>query len=176
MVVQIKRTFIISFQVLQKRKDLKLILMSATLDADKLCTYFNDCPLFHIEGLAYPVKDIYLEEVLQLTKFRLLEQTQLFPPTRAQKPYHRHMKKYKDLNRDISEKAIQYRAFVGMLNKIILKYSFPYKVFISTNCGKSQNKFPPYNICVLTHYLKRKQYNKLIPCSLYNYLINININ
>ncbi|XP_047032455.1 ATP-dependent DNA/RNA helicase DHX36-like isoform X1 [Helicoverpa zea] len=56
-------------QVLKKRKDLKLILMSATIDAEKLQSYFDDCPMMHIEGLAYPVQDIYLEDILSLIKY-----------------------------------------------------------------------------------------------------------
>ncbi|XP_022822614.1 ATP-dependent RNA helicase DHX36-like [Spodoptera litura] len=56
-------------QVLKQRKDLKLILMSATIDADRLRSYFDDCPVMHIEGLAYPVEDIYLEDILQMTKY-----------------------------------------------------------------------------------------------------------
>ncbi|KAH9630288.1 hypothetical protein HF086_012473 [Spodoptera exigua] len=55
--------------VLKQRKDLKLILMSATIDADRLRSYFDDCPMMHIEGLAYPVKDIYLEDILQMTRY-----------------------------------------------------------------------------------------------------------
>lgn len=45
--------------------------MSATIDADKLCAYFNDCPLIHIEGLAYPVQDVYLEDILKMTRYKL---------------------------------------------------------------------------------------------------------
>ncbi|PZC78880.1 hypothetical protein B5X24_HaOG217074 [Helicoverpa armigera] len=56
-------------QVLKKRKDLKLILMSATIDAEKLQSYFDNCPMMHIEGLAYPVQDIYLEDILSLIKY-----------------------------------------------------------------------------------------------------------
>ncbi|XP_038222774.1 ATP-dependent DNA/RNA helicase DHX36-like [Zerene cesonia] len=60
-------------QILRKRKDLRLILMSATLDADVLSKYFDDCPVVHIEGLAYPVEDVYLEDVLKFTNFKLEE-------------------------------------------------------------------------------------------------------
>ncbi|KAJ8715102.1 hypothetical protein PYW08_005083 [Mythimna loreyi] len=56
-------------QVLKKRKDLKLILMSATIDAETLTSYFDDCPMMHIEGLAYPVTDVYLEDILSKLKY-----------------------------------------------------------------------------------------------------------
>ncbi len=38
------------FQVIRKRKDFKLIVTSATLDAEKFSSYFFDCPIFTIPG------------------------------------------------------------------------------------------------------------------------------
>ncbi|KAJ2945667.1 hypothetical protein O0L34_g500 [Tuta absoluta] len=58
-------------KVLAKRKELKLILMSATIDAERLSEYFDNCPMMHIEGLAYPVQDIYLEDILLMTDYKL---------------------------------------------------------------------------------------------------------
>ncbi|XP_063537137.1 ATP-dependent DNA/RNA helicase DHX36-like isoform X2 [Cydia strobilella] len=58
-------------EVLKKRRDLKLILMSATIDSCRLRTYFGNCPVIHIEGLAYPVKDFYMEDVLTMTGYTL---------------------------------------------------------------------------------------------------------
>eukprot|EP00403_Amphidinium_massartii_P006124 CAMPEP_0178378190 /NCGR_PEP_ID=MMETSP0689_2-20121128/4302_1 /TAXON_ID=160604 /ORGANISM="Amphidinium massartii, Strain CS-259" /LENGTH=1033 /DNA_ID=CAMNT_0019998259 /DNA_START=10 /DNA_END=3111 /DNA_ORIENTATION=+ len=37
------------------REDLKLIISSATLDAEKFSEYFDDCPIFNIPGRRYPV-------------------------------------------------------------------------------------------------------------------------
>ncbi|CAB3253403.1 unnamed protein product [Arctia plantaginis] len=95
-------------KVLQKRKDLKLILMSATIDADTLSFYFNNSPMIHIEGFAYPVKDIYLEDVLEMTTFKLP-----FVDNKVQKnvkPWHRNKKK--KLANEM-EKEIQYRAEIS---------------------------------------------------------------
>ncbi|KAL0871258.1 hypothetical protein ABMA27_005015 [Loxostege sticticalis] len=94
-------------QVLEKRKDLKLILMSATLDAEKLCAYFDNCPMMHIEGLAYPVKDIYLEEILHLTNFQLKEER--IP----QRPRGYRGRRFDKGNREQMEKGIQYRAEIA---------------------------------------------------------------
>lgn len=56
--------------VLKARKDLKLILMSATLDAQVFEEYFGG-PRFvgkvEIQGRAYPVEDQYLDDVARLT-------------------------------------------------------------------------------------------------------------
>lgn len=48
--------------VLAKRKDLKLIVTSATLDADKFSGYFFSCPIFTIPGRTYPVEVLYTKE------------------------------------------------------------------------------------------------------------------
>ena len=45
-------------EVLQAREDLKLIVMSATMDADKFQLYFDGAPVIDIPGRMYPV-DIY---------------------------------------------------------------------------------------------------------------------
>jgi len=42
-----------------KRKDLKIIVTSATLDAEKFSTYFFDCPIFTIPGRTFPVEVLY---------------------------------------------------------------------------------------------------------------------
>lgn len=41
---------------LKKRPDLRLIVTSATLDADKFSEYFNKCPIFSIPGRTFPVE------------------------------------------------------------------------------------------------------------------------
>jgi hypothetical protein len=45
-------------QVVQRRKDFKLIVTSATLDAEKFSGYFFDCPIFTIPGRTYPGADL----------------------------------------------------------------------------------------------------------------------
>lgn len=42
-----------------ERKDLRLIVTSATLDAEKFSTYFYDCPVFRIPGRMHPVEIMY---------------------------------------------------------------------------------------------------------------------
>ncbi|ETW03303.1 hypothetical protein, variant [Aphanomyces invadans] len=44
--------------ILSKRRDLKLIVTSATLDADKFSQFFDNCPVVQIPGRSFPV-DIY---------------------------------------------------------------------------------------------------------------------
>ncbi|CAM9579809.1 unnamed protein product [Ectocarpus fasciculatus] len=49
-------------ELLRERQDLKLIVTSATLDAEKFSRYFNDCPIFTIPGRTFPVEILYCKE------------------------------------------------------------------------------------------------------------------
>ncbi|CDK25654.1 unnamed protein product [Kuraishia capsulata CBS 1993] len=49
-------------QVTQRRPDLKLIIMSATLDAEKFQKYFEDAPLLAVPGRTFPVEIYYTPE------------------------------------------------------------------------------------------------------------------
>ncbi|KAI9705558.1 MAG: DEAH-box ATP-dependent RNA helicase prp22 [Candelina mexicana] len=49
-------------KTLKRRPDLKLIITSATLDADKFSEYFNKCPIFTVPGRTYPVEVMYSRE------------------------------------------------------------------------------------------------------------------
>ncbi|KAI9828804.1 MAG: hypothetical protein M1832_001909 [Thelocarpon impressellum] len=58
--------------VLKRRRDLKVILMSATLDADIFDRYFGGqgkVGRIEIRGRTYPVEDYYLDDVIQMTNF-----------------------------------------------------------------------------------------------------------
>eukprot|EP00730_Choanoeca_flexa_P019085 TRINITY_DN9308_c0_g1_i3.p1 TRINITY_DN9308_c0_g1~~TRINITY_DN9308_c0_g1_i3.p1 ORF type:complete len:1030 (+),score=236.99 TRINITY_DN9308_c0_g1_i3:221-3091(+) len=53
------------------RTDLKVILMSATLNAETFATYFGDAAIVDIEGRSFPVTPFYLEDALQLTRYEI---------------------------------------------------------------------------------------------------------
>jgi HrpA-like RNA helicase len=58
--------------ILRHRKDIKVILMSATLDADIFTQYFGgrqSVGLVHIPGRTFPVEDYYLDDVIRETGF-----------------------------------------------------------------------------------------------------------
>ncbi|KAL7515728.1 hypothetical protein ACHAXN_012885 [Cyclotella atomus] len=46
----------------RRRPDMKLIITSATLDAEKFSTYFFESPIFTIPGRTYPVEIMYTKE------------------------------------------------------------------------------------------------------------------
>ncbi|KAI4124922.1 MAG: hypothetical protein LQ347_005549 [Umbilicaria vellea] len=49
-------------EVAVRRPDLKIVIMSATLDAQKFQTYFNDAPLLAVPGRTHPVEIFYTQE------------------------------------------------------------------------------------------------------------------
>jgi pre-mRNA-splicing factor ATP-dependent RNA helicase DHX15/PRP43 len=49
-------------QISMRRPDLKIIIMSATLDAQKFQKYFNDAPLLAVPGRTHPVEIFYTPE------------------------------------------------------------------------------------------------------------------
>uniref|UniRef100_H3CQH5 ATP-dependent DNA/RNA helicase DHX36 n=1 Tax=Tetraodon nigroviridis TaxID=99883 RepID=H3CQH5_TETNG len=72
---------IIVKDLLSLRDDLKIILMSATLNADKFSKYFDRCPMIHIPGFTFPVEEFLLEDVVQMIRYR--------PQKKEQKPWRK---------------------------------------------------------------------------------------
>ncbi|KAG6589621.1 DExH-box ATP-dependent RNA helicase DExH3 [Cucurbita argyrosperma subsp. argyrosperma] len=63
--------------LLPRRPDLRLILMSATLNAELFCSYFGGAPTMHIPGFTYPVRAHFLENILEMTGYRLTSYNQI---------------------------------------------------------------------------------------------------
>ncbi|GBP27711.1 Dosage compensation regulator [Eumeta japonica] len=49
--------------------DLRIILMSATVDTTLFTNYFGNCPVIEVPGRTYPVKQYFLEDCIELTNF-----------------------------------------------------------------------------------------------------------
>ncbi|ESW32487.1 hypothetical protein PHAVU_002G326400 [Phaseolus vulgaris] len=64
-------------ELLPRRPDLRLILMSATLNAELFSSYFNGAPTMHIPGFTFPVRAHFLEEILERTGHRLTPYNQI---------------------------------------------------------------------------------------------------
>ncbi|PIA63667.1 hypothetical protein AQUCO_00201187v1 [Aquilegia coerulea] len=64
-------------ELLPRRPELKLILMSATLNAELFSSYFGGAPMIHIPGFTYPVRTHFLENILEMTGHRLTSYNQI---------------------------------------------------------------------------------------------------
>ncbi|KAM6962420.1 putative ATP-dependent RNA helicase DHX57 [Tautogolabrus adspersus] len=52
-----------------QRPDLKIILMSATLNANLFSEYFYNCPTIHIPGRTFPVDQFFLEDAIAKSRY-----------------------------------------------------------------------------------------------------------
>jgi ATP-dependent RNA helicase DHX36 len=67
---------IILRDLLHRRPSLKLVLMSATLNAERFSEYFGGCPIVSIPGRAQPVQEYRLEDALEVTQTLILEESE----------------------------------------------------------------------------------------------------
>lgn len=56
-------------KLLARRKDLKVVLMSATVDAEKFSKYMGGAPVLNVPGRTFPVQVRYLEDALEITGY-----------------------------------------------------------------------------------------------------------
>ncbi|XP_053325298.1 ATP-dependent RNA helicase A isoform X2 [Spea bombifrons] len=63
--------------VIQAFPDIRVILMSATIDTSMFCEYFFNCPIIEVFGRTFPVQEYFLEDCIQMTCF--------IPPPRDKK-------------------------------------------------------------------------------------------
>ena len=47
--------------------------MSATVDAEKISSYFGDCPILYVPGRTFPVDVRYLEDAVELANWHITE-------------------------------------------------------------------------------------------------------
>ncbi|KAM1608410.1 hypothetical protein EV1_020382 [Malus domestica] len=63
--------------LLPRRPELRLILMSATLDSELFSSYFGRAQIIHVPGFTYPVRTHFLEDVLEITGCKLTPYNQI---------------------------------------------------------------------------------------------------
>ncbi|CEH15826.1 p-loop containing nucleoside triphosphate hydrolase protein [Ceraceosorus bombacis] len=77
--------------LMQVRTDLKVILMSATLDAERISAYFGGCPTIAVPGRTFPVDVRYLEDAIELTDYTIEDGS----------PYARRPKRWNERKADV---------------------------------------------------------------------------
>lgn len=92
--------------ILPQRQDLKVILMSATLNAEKFSKYFNNCRMLNIPGYTHEVEEFYLEDVLEQLDFTYPASRER---VRSDKPWHKHTRKGKEM----AAKEYDFQDFIG---------------------------------------------------------------
>ena len=56
-------------KLLGRRSDLKVVLMSATVNAQRFSDYLGGAPIMNVPGRAFPVDTKYLEDAVEITSF-----------------------------------------------------------------------------------------------------------
>ena len=90
--------------LLPKRPKLKILLMSATLNASSFASYFKDkVPVIDIPGRTFPVKQFFLEEILEKTQFVIEENSQYAKkrPKQDNRAVEQAKKKINKMGKDI---------------------------------------------------------------------------
>ncbi|XP_026498192.2 3'-5' RNA helicase YTHDC2-like [Vanessa tameamea] len=92
---------------LGRLKDLKLVLMSATMDTQIFSRYFNNCPVITIPGRLHEVQRYYLEDILKMTKYTTKKMVQVERELKAKlksgQSYWSHLEGQKQSPEEISK-------------------------------------------------------------------------
>ncbi|PWA60265.1 RNA helicase HrpA [Artemisia annua] len=64
-------------EMLPHRPELRLVLMSATLNAELFSSYFGGAPVIQIPGVTHPVRTYFLENILESTGYKLTADNQI---------------------------------------------------------------------------------------------------
>ncbi|KAM6460944.1 putative ATP-dependent RNA helicase DHX57 isoform 2-T2 [Liasis olivaceus] len=57
--------------IMLQRPELRVIIMSATLNTEVFSQYFNSCPIVNIPGRTFPVEQFFLEDAIAVTRYVL---------------------------------------------------------------------------------------------------------
>ena len=118
--------------LLARRNDLKLVLMSATLNSDAFSSYFGNCPVVKIPGRTHPVTEFRLEDILEMTGHQVEEGSDYALPTNDSRPpkisksalrklyYPKYSKETIHSLSIVDEEAINYPLLADLLEHITL--------------------------------------------------------
>lgn len=119
---------IILKQVLERRRrfgmgGLKLILMSATLNAANFAKYFNDCPTLEIPGRTFPVQQYFLEDAIEQSKYTLDSRSPYSTGGRKYKLYDGYSVNTSNVMSILNRKKINYDLIAKLVDHIFEKYA-----------------------------------------------------
>ena len=117
---------IIMRDLLKRRPSMKLILMSATLNASTFSSYFWNAPVIEIPGRTFPVEEYKLQDVLEITGYKIMEgsdyakkSSSLFlSKSVVKKLYPKYSKTVHDALMIVDESVINYELIAQLVNHI----------------------------------------------------------
>ena len=129
--------------LLPKRPQLRVILMSATINSDIFSTYFHDCPVLVVPGMTHPVQTWYLEDILAQTDFRVRPR---FPKR------FRGRADAESMKLDIEYTQLM----VPSIEEMEANRSFPYHVLKSLRMRESEDSPEELIVQLLKHICSRE--------------------
>ena len=115
---------------LAKYRDLKVILMSATMDTDIFVKYFNNCTVINVHGRCFDVDTYFLEDVLKMTGYvtkEMLAKKNAFPKKADQQKVLESWTQYKPTQND-ARTGKEHTMPTPILGQQIEKAAIPEKV------------------------------------------------
>lgn len=79
--------------LVSRRSDLKVVLMSATMDSDLFARYFGGAPVLSIKGRTFPVKVMHLEQIIPEVHYNLEDGSPFAKPSGSQEARRRNARK-----------------------------------------------------------------------------------
>lgn len=105
------------------RPDLKLILMSATLNADSFSNYFARCPTLEIPGRTFPVQQFFLEDAIEATGYSIDARSPYATAGRKYKLLEGYSVRVSNVMSLLNRKKINYELIAKLVDYIFEKMS-----------------------------------------------------
>ena len=131
----------------------RVILMSATVDAERLSAYWDYCPVLNVPGRTFPVSAYFLEDAIEICKYRLTESSDSPYVSRYRRTQPKTIKKDDDLPPDddddeaagkSAEGLIQYsedtKKTFDLLDESVINYDLIILI-LETACFKDPNLY-----------------------------------
>jgi ATP-dependent RNA helicase DHX33 len=167
-------------QEIRKEKrmaDLRIIIMSATMNVDKFSEYFNRAPVVYVEGRQYPVKLFFTAKessdyihdtivaIFQLHQFEPIEQGILAFLT-GQDEIEQAVRKCRDVMNElpVAGKKITLLPFYSAMSpqtqlKVFQDYPDTRKVIIATNIAETSLTIPGIRLIIDSGKVKSRVYD-----------------
>ncbi|KAK2778995.1 hypothetical protein FQN53_001569 [Emmonsiellopsis sp. PD_33] len=137
---------IILRRLIHDRPDLKLVLMSATVDAERFSKYLDGAPVLNIPGRTFPVEVKYLEDAIEVTKHHPNEDRLSALTDDSDDMDETHEKPGGDLASSLVGYSRQTRETVSGFDE----YRLDYKLIVSLlSAIATKREFEPYSKAIL---------------------------
>ena len=139
----------IALQKLQKRRDtLKIILMSATVDAKKFSDYFGGAPVLDLPGRTFPCEFGFLEDAVEASKDlgSIKEQTLIFQDDKEEMDDFNTYEKAKPIIAEPEKYSSQTQRMIASIDEYRIDYNLIARLAV---CIATKPQYAKYSSAVL---------------------------